>query len=108
MELGHVALTVRLPVQIVRLSAERVVPKWSQAKLGHGLTPFRQAGNGLVRFKYQDNIGFLLTLFGGHSLHLFNVSGCGGLINSGDALIFRAGFALGTSKGDHVTSIASP
>jgi hypothetical protein len=66
------------------------------------------AGNGLVRFKYQDNIGFLLTLFGVQSLHLFNVSGCGGLINSGDALTFRAGFALGTSKGDHVTSITSP
>lgn len=66
------------------------------------------AGNGLVRFKYQDNIGFLLTLFAGHSLHLFNVSGCGGLINSGDALAFRAGFALGTAKGDHVTSITSP
>lgn len=66
------------------------------------------AGNGLVRFKYQDNIGFLLTLFGGGSLHLFNVSGCGGLINNGDALTFRAGFALGTSKGDHVTSITSP
>jgi hypothetical protein len=66
------------------------------------------AGNGLVRFKYQDNIGFLLTLFGGDSLHLFNVSGCGGLINSGDALTFRAGFALGTTKGDHATSITSP
>lgn len=66
------------------------------------------AGNGLVRFRYQDGIGFLLTLFGGDSLHLFNVSGCAGLLNSGDALTFRAGFALGTAKGDHVTSIASP
>lgn len=66
------------------------------------------AGNGLVRFSYQDNIGFLLTLFAGARLHLFNVSGCGGLLNSGDALSFRAGFALGTSKGDHVTSITSP
>ncbi len=66
------------------------------------------AGNGLVRFKYNDSDGGLLTYFGGDNLHLYNVSGCGGLINSGDALTFRASFALSHPKSGLVNTITSP
>jgi len=64
------------------------------------------AGNGLVRFKYLDSFGLLQTFLGGGNLHLYNVSGCGGLINSGDALTVRASFVL-ASHG-RVNTITSP
>src|SRR5262249_25814220 len=64
------------------------------------------AGNGLVRFKYLDSFGLLQTFLGGGNLHLYNVSGCGGLINSGDALTVRASFVL-ASHG-RVNTITGP
>lgn len=61
-----------------------------------------------MRFKYNDSDGGLLTYFGGGNLHLYNVSGCGGLINTGDALTFRASFVLLHPKNGQVNTLASP
>ncbi len=66
------------------------------------------AGDGLVRFQYSDSSGSLLTYRGSGNLHIYNVSGCGGLINSGDALSLRAGFLIVSRTGATVDTITSP
>jgi hypothetical protein len=66
------------------------------------------ASNGLVRFQYSDSSGSLLTYRGSGNLHIYNVSGCGDLINSGDALSLRAGFLIVSRTGATVDTITSP
>jgi hypothetical protein len=49
--------------------------------------------NGMVNATYTNSTGKLATVAGGN-LHVYNVSGCAGLINSGDSTTFTGSYAL--------------
>jgi hypothetical protein len=63
------------------------------------------AHNGLIRVLAKT--GGVRT-FGGSVLHLYDISGCGGLLNSGDTLTFKGIFALEQWKTGHAEIITSP
>jgi len=50
--------------------------------------------NGMVKATYTNSTGKLTTLTTGGNLHVYNVSGCAGLINSGDASTFSGSYAI--------------
>ena len=60
------------------------------------------ANNGTVKATYNNSTGLLQVLATGGSLHIYNVSGCFGLINSGDTATFTATY--GISPGQTITS----
>ena len=51
------------------------------------------ANNGKVTAKYSNGTGKLTTT-GAGNLHIYNVSGCGGLINSGDGSSFHGSYTI--------------
>jgi hypothetical protein len=51
------------------------------------------ANNGKVTAKYTNSTGKLATT-GAGNLHVYNVSGCAGLIHSGDASSFKGSYAI--------------
>ena len=51
------------------------------------------ANNGMVTAKYSNSTGKLTTT-GAGNLHVYNVSGCAGLINNGDASSFKGSYAI--------------
>jgi len=51
------------------------------------------ANNGRVTAKYSNGTGKLTTT-GAGNLHIYNVSGCSGLINSGDGSSFKGSYAV--------------
>jgi hypothetical protein len=63
-------------------------------------------GSGMVRFKY--NGGELQTRRGGGNLHAYNVTGCGGLINSGDVLTYTGHASIRSPSHLVVNVITSP
>jgi hypothetical protein len=50
------------------------------------------SSTGTVNVKYSNSTGKLTT--SGGNLHVFNVNGCAGLINSGDATTFTGSYAI--------------
>jgi hypothetical protein len=52
------------------------------------------ADNGKVKAKYSNSTGKLTTLTSGGNLHVYNVNGCAGLINSGDATTFSGSYTI--------------
>jgi len=52
------------------------------------------ANNGTVKAHYKNHTGKLTVLTTGGNLHIYNVSGCFGLINSGDAATFSGAHSL--------------
>jgi len=52
------------------------------------------ADNGKVAITYTNSSAKLAVLAAGGNLHVYNVSGCAGLLNSGDASTFVASFAV--------------
>jgi hypothetical protein len=57
---------------------------------------------GMVKAKYSNSTGKLTTLTTGGNLHVYNVNGCAGLINTGDATTFSGSYA--TSPKQTITS----
>jgi hypothetical protein len=51
------------------------------------------ANNGKVTAKYSNSTGKLTTT-GAGNLHIYNVSGCAGLINSGDGTSFKGSYTI--------------
>ena len=51
------------------------------------------ANNGTVTAKYSNGTGKLSTT-GAGNLHIYNVHGCAGLVNSGDASSFVGSYAV--------------
>jgi hypothetical protein len=74
-------------------------PSCSATVDGTGAT----ADNGKVKVTYTNSTHKLKVLAGGGNLHVYNVSGCAGLINSGDATTF-----VGTYKVSPAQTITSP
>jgi hypothetical protein len=64
-------------------------PSCSAAVDGTGAT----ANNGKVTAKYSNGTGKLTTT-GAGNLHVYNVSGCAGLIRSGDAVSFKGAYTI--------------
>jgi hypothetical protein len=60
------------------------------------------ADNGEVSVTYTNSSGALEVLTTGGNLHLYNVSGCAGLINSGDASTFGTTYTV--TPGQTITS----
>jgi hypothetical protein len=60
------------------------------------------ANNGKVTITHTNSAANKLKVPGGGNLHAYNVSGCAGLINSGDAASFVATYTL--NKGQTITS----
>lgn len=52
------------------------------------------ANNGKVSVTYTNSSGALKVLTTGGTLHVYNVSGCAGLINSGNATTFGASYTI--------------
>jgi hypothetical protein len=52
------------------------------------------SSTGTVKVTYTNSTGKLTTLTSGGNLHVFNVKGCAGLINSGDATTFSGSYAV--------------
>ena len=52
------------------------------------------ADNGMVSATYPNSTGALKVLTTGGNLHIYNVSGCAGLIRSGDATTFSGTYAV--------------
>jgi hypothetical protein len=52
------------------------------------------ADNGMVKAKYTNSTGKLKILATGGNLHVYDVSGCSGLINTGDATTFVATYTV--------------
>lgn len=52
------------------------------------------ANNGAVKFHYTNSTGALQVLTTGGNLHIYNVNGCFGLINSGDTATFGGTYAI--------------
>jgi len=52
------------------------------------------ANNGSVNGTYTNSTGNLAILTTGGNLHIYDVSGCFGLVNSGDATTFSATYAI--------------
>jgi len=52
------------------------------------------ANNGAVRAHYKNATGKLTVLTTGGNLHIYNVSGCFGLINSGDTATFSGSYTI--------------
>jgi hypothetical protein len=50
--------------------------------------------NGMVKGTYNNSTGKLAVLATGGNLHIYNVTGCAGLINSGDASQFTATYTV--------------
>jgi hypothetical protein len=65
-------------------------PSCSAVVDGTGAT----ANNGKVKVTYTNGTGVLKVLASGGNLHIYNVSGCFGLINSGDASTFTGSYAV--------------
>jgi hypothetical protein len=61
------------------------------------------ANNGMVRAHYKNSTGKLTVLATGGNLHIYNVSGCFGLINSGDTATFSGSYAISPKQ-----AISSP
>jgi hypothetical protein len=61
------------------------------------------SNNGLVKIKYTNGTHVLKILATGGNLHLYNVSGCLGLVSSGDA-----GSISGSYKVSPAQTITSP
>jgi len=51
------------------------------------------ANNGRVTAKYSNGTGKLTTT-GAGNLHIYNVSGCAGLIHSGDGSSFKGSYVI--------------
>ena len=66
------------------------------------------AHDGTIRFRYYNNAGQLQTLRGGGNLHAYNVTGCGGLINSGDVLTYGGHANIVAQSHFAVNAITSP
>ena len=66
------------------------------------------ARDGMVRFQYLNNYGELVTYKNQSNLHAYNVSGCNGLVNSGDDLAWRVWFWIHSTNGSVVNTITSP
>ncbi len=49
---------------------------------------------GTVKVTYTNSTGVLKVLTTGGTLHVWNVSGCAGLINSGDATVFSGSYTV--------------
>src|SRR5215469_205528 len=60
------------------------------------------AKNGTVKAHYRNSTGKLTVLATGGNLHIYNVSGCFGLINSGDSATFSGVYVL--SPRQHISS----
>jgi len=60
------------------------------------------ANNGKVKVTYTNSTHKLKVLAAGGNLHVYNVSGCAGLINSGDATTFVGTYTV--SPGQTITS----
>jgi hypothetical protein len=56
------------------------------------------ANNGKVNVTYTNSTHILKVLTTGGNLHIYNVSGCLGLINSGDASTFSASYAVSPAQ----------
>ena len=65
------------------------------------------ANNGIVHFSFL-NSGGVLHFNAGSNLHGYNVSGCGGLIHSGDAISYRVNTDPITVTGGMPNTITSP
>jgi hypothetical protein len=52
------------------------------------------ANNGMVKITYTNSTGKLKVLPTGGNLHVYNVKGCAGLINSGDASTFTGTYTV--------------
>jgi hypothetical protein len=52
------------------------------------------ADNGMVKGTYNNGTGKLKILSSGGNLHIYNVNGCFGLVNSGDAANFTTTYAI--------------
>jgi hypothetical protein len=75
---------------ITHIHATLTGPACSATVDGTGAT----ANNGMVKAKYSNSTGKLITLTSGGNLHVYNVSGCAGLINTGDATTFSGSYAI--------------
>ena len=53
-----------------------------------------RSSKGKVKVTYKNSTGKLSVLATGGNLHVFNVSGCAGLINSGDATQFTGVYTV--------------
>jgi len=53
---------------------------------------------GTVKAQYNNGTHKLKILTGGGTLHVWNVSGCAGLINSGDATTFSGAYAISPAQ----------
>jgi hypothetical protein len=74
---------------ITGIHATLTGPSCSAVVDGTGAT----ANNGKVTAKYSNSTGKLTTT-GAGNLHIYNVSGCAGLINSGDGSSFKGSYAI--------------
>lgn len=52
------------------------------------------SSTGTVKVTYSNSTGKLTTLATGGNLHVWNVNGCAGLINTGDATTFSGAYAI--------------
>lgn len=59
------------------------------------------AFDGIVKFSYSDSTHALKLLAAGTNLHYYKVSGCAGLVNSGDSAAYLASYTL--SPGQTIT-----
>lgn len=60
------------------------------------------ANNGTVKARYKNSTGKLKVVTTGGNLHIYNVNGCFGLVNSGDAATFSGLYAI--SPGQTISS----
>ena len=74
---------------ITGIHATLTGPSCSATVDGTGAT----ANNGMVTATYTNSTGKLATT-GAGNLHVYNVNGCAGLINSGDGSSFKGSYAV--------------
>jgi len=74
---------------ITGIHATLTGPSCSAVVDGTGAT----ANNGKVTVKYSNSTGKLTTT-GAGNLHIYNVSGCAGLIGNGDGSSFKGSYAI--------------
>ena len=75
---------------ITGIHATLTGPSCSAVVDGTGAT----ADNGMVSGTYTNSTGALKPLTTGGNLHIYNVSGCAGLIRTGDSTTFSATYAV--------------
>lgn len=90
----HVNLSaVRLGVvtgSITHMRIRFTFPSCAAVIDGTGAT----ASDGSVRFRYDDSTGRLKVLMTGGNLHFYDVSGCAGLVRTGDPLTVSVNYLL--------------